>query len=128
MSTIAMHTGIRPTLVGAPTTRGAAPKPRLRMTARGRAVLLTVLAVPLAAGIAFGAMNGGAADATKDAATVPLEFVTVTPGETLWGIATEIAPHEDPRDVISDLMSFNQLPSASVPAGLQLAVPPKYAS
>lgn len=124
MSSIAMTTMVRPAFSdsGRPAPARAA---RLRMTRRGRAVLLTVLAVPLAAGIAVGVLNGGAADATKDA-TAPLEFVTVDAGETLWGVATEIAPGEDPRDVIADLMSFNRLPSADVPAGLHLAIPPKY--
>jgi hypothetical protein len=126
MSTIAMSPMARPALAERPEHRIAAPgKRRLRMTARGRAVLLTVLAVPLAAGLAFGVLNGGAADATKDA-VAPLEYITVASGATLWGIATEIAPNQDPRDVISDLMAFNRLSSAEVPAGLHLAIPPKY--
>ena len=126
MSSIAMTHMVRPAFADADSLPvRAARRGRLRMTARGRAALLTVLAVPLAAGIAFGVLNGGAADATRDA-TAPLEFVTVDPGETLWGVAVEIAPGEDPRDVIADLMSFNQLSSADVPAGLHLAIPPKY--
>jgi len=127
MSTIAMRTMVRPASAAlAATPAASARRPRLRMTARGRAVLLSVLALPLAAGIAFGVLNGGAADATRDAATAPLQYVTVLPGATLWGIATEIAPGQDPRDVIGDLIAFNRLPSADVAAGIQLAVPPKY--
>jgi len=124
MSSIAMTTAVRPAFSEGDRTAPARAA-RLRMTHRGRRVLLAVLAVPLAAGIAFGALNGGAADATRDA-TAPLQFVTVEPGETLWSVATDIAPGADPRDVIADLMSFNRLPSADVPAGLHLAIPPKY--
>jgi len=125
MSTIAMTHMVRPAFAEAASTARGGRRPRLRMTRRGRAVLLTVLALPLAGGIAFGALNGGAADATHDA-VAPLEYVTVASGQTLWSVATEVAPGADPRDVISDLMTFNRLASADVPAGLHLAIPPKY--
>lgn len=133
MSSIAMTPMTRPAFAESrpldrPSVAGrAAGKPRLRMTARGRAVLLTVLALPLALGIALGVLNGGGATAT-DETVAPLEFVTVQPGETLWGLASEIAPASDPRDVIADLVEFNRLPSSAVPAGIQLAVPPKYSN
>ncbi len=48
------------------------------------------------------------------------------PGDTLWHIAETIAPAADPRDVIVELMQFNGLSSADVPAGFELAIPPQY--
>lgn len=109
--------------------RSRAERPRrsapVRLTRRGRAVLLTLLALPLAAGIAATAINGGGATATLDDVAV-LEFVTVEPGATLWGLATELAPTADPREVIDDIMRFNRLGSADLAAGQQLALPPKY--
>jgi LysM repeat protein len=52
--------------------------------------------------------------------------VTVEGGESLWQVASEIAPTKDPRDVVSDLVRLNNLPSAEVAAGQTLAVPEKY--
>ena len=117
MSSIA----VTPT-IGRPAARRAAP---VRLTARGRSVLLAILALPLAAFIAGAALNGGGATASMhDAAT--LEYVMVQPGQTLWGLATELAPAADPRDVIEDVMRFNRLGSADLAAGQQRALPPKY--
>ncbi len=82
----------------------AVPAMRLRLTARGRRVVLALAAVPLAAGIAFGALSGGSAMASNDqVATVSFETVTVMPGDTLWSIAEGIAPQADPRDVIGEI-------------------------
>jgi hypothetical protein len=65
--------------------------------------------------------------ATDRAADVSFVQVTVEGGETLWQVAHEIAPTKDPRDVVSDIVRLNNLPSAEVAAGQTLAVPDKYA-
>jgi LysM repeat protein len=97
----------------------------LRMTKRGRAVLLTLVAVPLVtAALAFGINAGGA---TATSSSTPLTKITVVNGETLWGVAKQIAPNSDPRDVISDLMSVNRLDSADIYPGEQLSIPAQYA-
>lgn len=97
----------------------------LRITARGRAVLLTLLAVPLvAAALVFG-IGAGAASGTSS--STPLTKVTVVGGETLWGLAHELAPNADPEDVISSIMSTNQLKSADIQPGEQLEIPAQYA-
>lgn len=114
----------RPVAAGQPTRTPRTATP-LRLTRRGRSVLLAILALPLAALIAVGTLNGGGATATMED-VVGLEFVTVQPGQTLWGLATELAPSADPRDVIDSLMRFNRLASADIAAGQQLAIPPKY--
>lgn len=102
-------------------------QPRLRMTRRGRNVLLTLAAVPLTIAAFWFALNGGGATASLDAGSASFSTVTVQPGDSLWSIAETLAPTADPRDVIIDLMQFNSLTSAEVPAGFELAVPPKYA-
>ena len=51
----------------------------------------------------------------------------VLPGETLWGIATELAPGADPRDTIASILEFNALQSSAVHAGQDLAIPPRLA-
>ena len=103
---------------------GSQQRSHLRMTARGRAVLLTILATPLVvAALAFG-LNAGAANGT--ASSTPLQKVTVVGGETLWGLAHEIAPKADPRDVIANIMAVNQLHTADIQPGEQLSVPAQY--
>lgn len=101
--------------------------PRLRLTQRGRAVLTFLAATPLVIGALLFALNGGTATASLEGSGVAFEYVTIEPGQTLWEVAEKIAPAADPRDVISELMSLNQLSSADVSAGQEIAVPAEYA-
>jgi hypothetical protein len=97
----------------------------LRITARGRAVLLSLLALLLvAAALTFG-IGAGAANGTSS--STPLSSVTVVGGETLWGLAHEIAPNADPEDVIANIMAVNQLGSADIQPGQKLEIPAQYA-
>jgi LysM repeat protein len=96
----------------------------LRMTKRGRAVLLSLVATPVViAALAFGIGAGGA---TATNSSTPLAKVTVVGGETLWSVAKQIAPNADPRDVVSDIMSVNRLGTADIHPGEQLSIPAKY--
>jgi LysM repeat protein len=107
----------------------ARPATRLRLTARGRGVLLALASVPLAVGIAFAAISGGSAVASgEDAAVVSVETVTVMPGETLWSIATEVAPDADPREVIGEISRMNLLRGGELQIGQKLAIPAQYTS
>ena len=96
----------------------------LRMTKRGRAVLLTMVATPVViAALAFGINAGGAIGTSS---STPLAKVTVVGGETLWGVAKQVAPNADPRDVIADIISVNRLKSADIYPGERLAIPAQY--
>jgi hypothetical protein len=104
---------------------GAARRSRLRMTARGRVVLLVLVAIPvIAIALAFGLGAGGA---TATSSSTPLSTVIVQPGQTLWQLATKVAPQSDPRDVINDIMSVNRLATATIQPGEKLEIPAKYA-
>lgn len=104
----------------------AAPVPRLRITARGRAVVMVLVALPIVgAAVAFG-INGGVAIATGAASSAPLETVTIMAGQSLWDVAEHLAPQADPREFISDVISFNTLVSAEVRPGQQLEIPAEY--
>ena len=97
---------------------------RLRMTKRGRAVLLALVSTPLViAALALG-LNAGAATGTSN--STPLAKITVVGGETLWGVAQQIAPKADPRDVIAAIEDVNQLKSADIEPGQQLSIPAQY--
>ena len=102
-------------------------QPRLRITKRGRTVLTTLAAVPVVAGVMLLALNGGGATATSSSGA-DLELVTVKAGQSLWSLAEDIAPGVDPRDVISDILSVNQLESGSVQAGQRLMLPAEYSA
>lgn len=105
----------------------ARPATRLRLTARGRRVVLAVASVPLAIGIAFAALSGGSAVASgEEVATASFETVTVMPGDTLWTIAESIAPGADPRDVIGDITRLNVLQGGALQIGQELAIPAAY--
>jgi hypothetical protein len=86
-------------------------------------VLLVALAV------AFGAFTllSGPADSTAErheGAGVAAAQVVVEPGQTLWDIATAIAPDEDPRVVIDEIVKINALESSgAIQAGQPLYVP-----
>lgn len=101
---------------------------RLRLTVRGRRLLLGLAALPLALGIGIAAISGGSALASGEAAEpVTFDTVTVMPGDTLWAIAEGIAPTEDPRTVISEIQKLNALNGGSLQVGQQLAIPAEYA-
>lgn len=92
----------------------------LRLTARGRVVVwgLGLLVAAGAGGVAVSAHADGPRSAME------VERVVVAPGQTLWGIASEVAaPGEDVRDVVLRLQRLNELPSAGLTAGQTLVVP-----
>jgi nucleoid-associated protein YgaU len=106
-------------------SHAARPAP-LRLTRRGRTVLrglvvVLMLVAMTAAGLAL-AHGARAADGPPPAVVVHTHVVL--PGETLWGIAREVAPHDDPRDTVARIVEFNSLPSSAVRAGQRLALPP----
>jgi hypothetical protein len=102
------------------------PLPRLRITARGRAVLMVLVAAPIVAASLALALNGGGAIATDTGSGAPLESVTVLSGQSLWQIAEDLAPHADPREFITDVLAVNTLASAEVRAGQRLEIPSEY--
>lgn len=101
---------------------------KLRLTVRGRRLMVALAALPLAAGIGIAVIGGGSALASGTA-VVDAEFdtVTVMPGDTLWALAEEVAPTADPRVVISEIRSLNALSGGSLQVGQQLAIPAQYA-
>ena len=100
--------------------------PRLRLTARGRAVFTTLAAAPLVAIALFVGLGGGDAVASQDAPGATLEYVSVVPGQSLWQLAEQVAPQADPREVVADILALNQLESADVQPGQELAIPLQY--
>jgi hypothetical protein len=117
------------TTIGFPTVApvlSATGAPRLRITARGRAVLLGIVATPLVIlALVFG-LNAGGAVATQEGASDTFSYVTVESGQSLWDIAADVAPGADPREFAAQVVSLNQLDSGVLQPGQQLAIPHQY--
>jgi nucleoid-associated protein YgaU len=94
----------------------------LRITRRGRVVLSALLALPIFAATLFLATPGAQAGASAGEVTT----YTVLAGESLWDIAGEIAPDEDPRAVIDKIRHTNSLSGAEVFPGQTLVLPAGY--
>lgn len=105
---------------------GAAPRVRLRLTRRGRSVFAVLAALPIVLGAFVLALNGGGAAATGERTHATFHYVTVQSGDSLWSVASRLAPNADPRNVIAELVTLNGLESAIVSPGQQLAIPTQY--
>lgn len=102
------------------TALSAAPVVTLRLTRRGRLVLLALVAALAFTLISLGqvaAQAGGGGDAA------PARTWVVQPGETLWVIAERVDPDADPRETVARIVAMNDLPSSSVLVGQELVVP-----
>ncbi|MBN2176184.1 MAG: LysM peptidoglycan-binding domain-containing protein [Demequinaceae bacterium] len=95
-------------------------RPDGRLTRQGR-LARTFLFVSL---VVAGVVLGSQAVAVGDAGPEPTDTYSVSPGETLWEIATALrGPGEDTRDIIDEIISLNGLEGAGVRAGQQILIP-----
>ena len=105
----------------APQRARRAARDDLRLTRRGRVVvvaaaLLVLLAVALFAG-------AGSVATERPGTPEPTRTVMVGPGDTLWGIAAEIAPDGEVRSMVDRIARLNALDAAMGQAGQRLQVP-----
>ena len=95
----------------------------VHLTRRGRLAVLvmSVLAVAVSMAVVLGAIGSISAGTPAPTST---QTVVVSTGETLWTIAQRVAPGEDPRPVIDQIVDLNDLGDAgAVRVGQQLEVP-----
>jgi hypothetical protein len=128
MSTIALdrsatrhhvrHLSVVPDLA-VPNFRAA---PVLRLTRRGKAVVLTLALLVVSVLVV---MFGPSTSATGHAGTPQqTTMVRVLPGHTLWQIASDANPNGDIRATVDDIVRLNSLPNASaLQMGSEIAVP-----
>jgi nucleoid-associated protein YgaU len=98
--------------------RAAKPAP-LRLTRRGRVVLIVLPSLLALSGALLAAAPGTA----EAAAPVVRQTVVVGTGDTLWTIAERIAPGTDPRITVAALERANDLSGAMIQAGAVLVLP-----
>ena len=110
MSTLSVQPAFRPIT-----------RTQLRLTRRGR--LLLVSAFLLAALVAM-VLSGGFAAAGREAGRPePVRVVQVQPGDTLYGIAGELARPGHVRDMVQRIQQLNSMSGSSLQVGDSLAVP-----
>lgn len=113
------------TIAAAPQLRLVRPRPAtapsVRLTRRGRLTLL-VLFIGLLF-VVFTVFGGQSAATGEAGEPVQTHTVVVGDGDTLWGIASEIAEPGEVREMVHHIRELNALPSASLMRGQELAVP-----
>jgi LysM domain len=93
----------------------------VRLTRRGRVVaFLLLLAVVLTVLTVFGP-HSAATD--RPGAPVQTRTVEVGAGDTLWGIAAEVAEPGRTRDMVHQIEELNALPGPALTVGQEIAVP-----
>jgi LysM domain len=103
---------------------GAAP---LRLTRRGRIVVVLLAAVLATAAITVASMALSGAQAANHGRPgggyAGMHQIVVQPGQTLWSIATAAEPSADPRQVIQEIQTANSMTGGTIQAGQLLWVP-----
>lgn len=98
------------------------PVAPVRLTRRGRLVVL-IGALLLAFAIGVFVTAAGSV-ATQQAGTpAPTEIVMVGTGDTLWGLAADLADDGDVRSMMKRIEQLNALDSTVLEAGQRLVVP-----
>lgn len=123
MNAVAIPTGFKgsATPVNREKTERAQIRSSVRLTRRGRIVVILVLACAFLVG--WSTLGGSTADASVESASAVGQVVVVQQGESLWSIAQDIAPSTDPREVILRIREMNNLGTDHVYPGQSLHVP-----
>lgn len=105
----------------------------LRLTRRGRMLLLGIPALALTAvlvisllAVLLGSLASPANAATRYSPVDMASYaapVTVLQGDSLWSIAAVSDPTRDVRDVVAEIVALNELGTGVLQAGQQLYVP-----
>ena len=102
--------------------RATSRRTPVRLTRRGRLVLVLLVAVLAFVALSLG--RGAAPQATTTPAAGPVATaIVVQPGDTLWQIARDLDPAADPRATMARLRELNGLSGDTLAAGQALLVP-----
>lgn len=95
---------------------------RGRLVFRGLPLMLAVAVLTAVLAFLAGVLTSPAA-ASSDGPGAQLETVTVLPGDSLWSIAAEVAPDEDPFTTMTRIAELNSLEGRELELGETLFVP-----
>lgn len=102
----------------------ANPSGRIKLNRRGRlARTLVVLSLAIVAASVAGGQAG--ADTSKSTVAAADSFITVTvaPGDTVWSLASRVAPQGQAGALVSAIIEINSLGSGDVVAGQKIRIP-----
>ncbi|MEO3800275.1 LysM peptidoglycan-binding domain-containing protein [Nonomuraea sp. B1E8] len=98
--------------------------PPLRLTRRGRVVLVAAAALLSLSGFWLGTRTAGhAAVHVMVPAHAGLPWVEVHEGDTLWAIADALSRGEDPAALVEEIKRLNGLPDSLIRPGARLYIP-----
>ena len=86
-------------------------------------MLLVLLVSVLLAAFSLGRANSQAADVAGDGPVPAVGQITVQQGESLWAVARRVAPRNDPREVMAQIVRLNDLSDSQLQIGQQLLLP-----
>ena len=95
----------------------------VRLTERGRRV---VAGLSIAVGLSIAAVTVVTVQLNADRGGLELagsSTVVVQPGDTLWSLAQQVAPEEDPRAVVDAIVDLNGLEDVDLLPGAVLQLP-----
>ena len=125
---IVFPTSERPVMTALPVTipasRPAVAGPHgapVRLTRRGRLVITLLVVTLLALAMIASAASSMATDEAGEAE--PTRTVVVESGDTLWGIAEEVAAPGGTQAMVHQIQNLNSLSSVSLDAGQRIEVP-----
>lgn len=102
------------------------PKRPVRLTRRGRVVVLLTLMALLLVAFVLGRAGSSEAASHRPGQQAPVTAyaqTTVHEGESLWAVARRVSPDQDPRAVVLQIRELNHLSSGAVSSGQQLILP-----
>lgn len=85
-----------------------------------RKLFRAVAIIALAASFSVASLTGSFATNESGA---ELQYITVNSGETLWQLAVQHAPSQDPRDWIAEVVAVNALTTVDLEPGQRIALP-----
>lgn len=96
----------------------------VRLTRRGRVVLVCAMMSAILTVLWVGARHGARATSSGGRPSAPvLESVVVGSHDTLWGIAARTRPGVDPRVTVQRMIDLNALSGAIVNPGQRVFLP-----
>lgn len=98
-------------------------RPAVRLTRRGRAILVLVIVGAILLAFWLGTWRAGIAATDPAARATAYDTVVLEPGDTLWDIAERRAPDADPRLLVYRMIELNDLSGVAVEAGQRIRVP-----
>lgn len=108
-------------------------QPALRLTRRGRTVVVVLVAALLLVAFSLGRVAPSASttapsppwgqSGARPAPADPARSLVVRRGDTLWGIASAAAPSADPRVTVEQIIDLNRLSGPAVRVGQTLILP-----